>query len=121
MRRFNFNTKTVENIDIYDVAHCDRKSFYGKAKIIETESAFYLLSYSTIVCKVDKATRSFTRFWNGESSTTMRHINSFLRDFNMSGGGVHWWRDQAIIDPSKTEFDIADKIADNATFNATYY
>ena len=110
MKRFNFNTKTVENIDIYDVAHCDRKSFYGKAKIIETESAFYLLSYSTIVCKVDKATRTFTRFWNGESSTTTRHINGFLADMKLSGGGVAWWRKQEIKEEDSFVADYMYKV-----------
>lgn len=94
---FNFETRTEETIDIYDVAHCDRKSFYGKAKIIETSTAYYLLSYSTIVCKVDKDTHEFSRFWSGESATTTRHINGFLDDMNINGGGVAWWRKQPVI------------------------
>ena len=31
-----------------------RKSFYGKAKVIECEGENFLQSYNTIVCKVDK-------------------------------------------------------------------
>ena len=96
MNRFNFNSRTVEKIDIYDVAHCDRKSFYGKAKIIETESAYYLLSYQTIVCKVDKESKTFTRFWAGYSATTMRHINGFLDDMGIEGGGTAWYRKQEV-------------------------
>lgn len=96
MTRLNMIEKKEEHIDIYDVAHCDRKSFYGRTKIIETNEAYYLLSYQTIVCKVDKATRSFTRFWGGESATTMRHINGFLEDMGLTGGGVHWWRMQEV-------------------------
>ena len=89
----------METIDIYDVAHCDRKSFYGKAKIIETATAYYLLSYQTIVCKVDKKTDEFIRFWAGESATTTRHINGFIQDvwhYSSKTGGVHWWRAQEV-------------------------
>ena len=84
-------------IDTYDVAHCDRKSFYGKAKIIETNDAYYLRSYDTIVARVDKVTRKFTRLWSGESRTTIRHINGFLDDMNIRGGGVAWWREQEVV------------------------
>lgn len=96
MRYFNFETRQEMTIDIYDVAHCDRKSFYGKAKIIETPEAFYLQSYQTIVCKVSKEDRIFTRFWSGESATTTRHINGFLDDMGLNGGGVAWWRKQEV-------------------------
>ena len=99
---FNFESRAVESIDVYDVAHCDRKSFYGKAKIIETATAYYLLSYQTIVCKVDKDTHEFSRFWGGESTTTTRHINGFLKDMGINGGGVAWWRKQAIKEEDAT-------------------
>ena len=94
--RFNFLTRLTETVDVYNLAHCDKASFHGKAKIIETAGAFYLLSYQTIVCKVDKATRDFVRFWDGESATTTRHINAFLQDMKINGGGLSWWRKQDI-------------------------
>lgn len=51
---------------IYDLPTMDnRKSFYGKAKVIEKE--------------------------NGYSATTMRHVNSFLQFFGVAGGGKSWW------------------------------
>lgn len=93
---FNFESKEMQEIDIYNLKHCDRKSFYGKAKIIETNNAYYLLSYQTIVCKVDKKTRELSRFWNGESATTTRHFNAFLDDMEISGGGVAFWRKQEV-------------------------
>ena len=31
-----------------------RKSFYGKAKVIENNGKNFLQSYNTIVCKIDK-------------------------------------------------------------------
>ena len=122
MKKFSFNKKEEMSVEVYNLSHCSNKGgYYNKAEVIETPYHYFLRSYKTIVCGIDRATNTFQRYWGGESAPTMKHINSFLRDFNISGGGVHWWRNQAIIDPSKTEFDIADKIADNATFNATYY
>lgn len=73
-----------------------RKSFYGKAHVIENEDGSKLLkSYSTIVCSID-ASGTFRRHWGGESATTMRHVNSFLSLFNMQGGGITWWREQPV-------------------------
>ena len=67
-----------------------RKSFYGKAKIIEYENGdVELLSYNTIVCRIHNG--SFQRVWNGYSATTMRHINAFLTFYKIEGGGKTWW------------------------------
>jgi hypothetical protein len=76
-----------------------RKSFYGKAQVIEKEDGSkQLKSYSTIVCSID-ASGAFHRHWIGESATTIRHINSFLKFFDIPGGGVAWWREQPVIEP----------------------
>jgi hypothetical protein len=66
------------------------KSFYGKAKVIETDGETLLQSYDTIVCKIDKSGK-FVRMWSGYSATTMRHINSFIEMFGIEGGGKKWW------------------------------
>lgn len=71
-----------------------RKSFYGKAGIIEEEGNLYLRSYNTIVCGIVNG--EFRRFWDEESATTMRHINAFLAYAGIDGGGVQWWRKQKI-------------------------
>jgi hypothetical protein len=73
-----------------------QKSFYGKAKVIEKNGSKLLQSYNTIVCGIDNNGR-FSRYWAGESATTMRHVNSFLRLFGVAGVGVKWWREQAIV------------------------
>ena len=65
------------------------KSFYGKAKVIETDGETLLQSYDTIVCKIDKSGK-FVRMWSGYSATTMRHINSFIEMFGIEGGGKKW-------------------------------
>ena len=84
----------VENvINVYELSCYDsRKSFYGKATVLETESGYYLKSYDTIVCYFSR-NGEFIRLWDGYSATTMRHINSFLLYCRVSGcyGGKAWW------------------------------
>lgn len=65
---------TNELIPIYD----GRKSFYGKAKVeVYPESWIDLVSYSTIVCRFDRADGSF-EFYGDYSMTTRRHTWEFL-------------------------------------------
>ena len=53
------------------------KSFYRKAKVIETaDGRKQLKSYDTIVCEIT-AGGEFVKLWNGYSVTTARHINAF--------------------------------------------
>lgn len=84
---------------IFDLPVCgsDRaKSFYGKAKVIETDNGEMILqSYNTDVCKITSS-GEFVRLWSGYSVTTMRHINSFLQLFDIAGGGKAWWDAQKI-------------------------
>jgi hypothetical protein len=59
-----------------------RKSFYGKAKVIEHDDGIIQLqSYDTIVCEIDKD-GYFWHTWNGESRTTNRHIKEFKKQFS---------------------------------------
>ena len=73
---------------------CDRLSFYGKCgvcvKLDGIDRNTYLQSYSTIVGYLD-TNGAFHRTWSGYSSTTMRHINAFLKYFSIPGGGKKWW------------------------------
>ena len=71
-----------------------RKSFYGKAYITESGGNIILTSYQTDVCGIIDG--EFVRFWSGESVTTTRHVNSFLRLFGIDGGGLAWWRKQPV-------------------------
>lgn len=73
--------------------HC--KSFYGKAHIVEKEDGIYLLSYSTFVCRIVNGI--FQRLWDDYSATTMRHVNSFLDEFGIEGGGKAWWEKQEVV------------------------
>lgn len=67
-----------------------RKSFYGKAKVIERDNGdIELQSYNTIVARIRNG--KFERLWSGYSATTMNHINSFIDTFGINGGGKTWW------------------------------
>lgn len=67
-----------------------RKSFYGKAAVIEHDNGVVeLRSYNTIVARIRNGV--FERLWDGYSATTMNHINSFIDAFGISGGGKAWW------------------------------
>lgn len=70
---------------------CNQKSFYGKAKQIETANGYFLQSYETIVCYIDKKTNTFYRLWSGYSATTQKHIDSFRRLNGLPGIGKREW------------------------------
>lgn len=73
-----------------------RKSFYGKARVIEKDNGEKVLqSYDTEVCKVTSGGQ-FVRLWSGYSATTMRHVNSFLDLVGIAGGGKAWWDAQTV-------------------------
>jgi len=70
---------------IWDLPCYDsRKSFYGKAQVLEDENGnAFLRSYDTIVAYIDPA-GYFHRLWSGYSATTQRHINSFMYEYGIS-------------------------------------
>lgn len=78
---------------VYDLPCYDgRKSFYGKAKVIEDDKRISLKSYNTIVCYIDKQSKKLGKLFDSYSAATMRHINSFMQ----SNGypqykGKKWW------------------------------
>lgn len=60
----------------------NRKSFYGKAKVINNDDTIELLSYNTIVAIYNKNNKELTI--NGEySNTTTTHIKSFKNYLNL--------------------------------------
>lgn len=70
----------------------NQKSFYGRAKVIETGNRIYLLSYTTLICYWDRNTSKFGKLWDGYSVTTMKHINSFMDYLGFRKlGGKSWW------------------------------
>lgn len=60
-----------------------RKSFYGKAKIIELDNGTkQLKSYNTIVGQIDND-KNYVSLWDGKTRTTTRHIKSFKKYYNL--------------------------------------
>lgn len=69
-------------MNIYELtARFDRrKSFYGKALVIELDNGTkQLQSYNTIVGEIRNNT--YFQLWDGKSQTTTRHINEFKKQF----------------------------------------
>ena len=57
-----------------------RKSFYGKALVIEHDDGTkQLQSYSTIVGEIKNG--EYIQLWDGKSQTTNRHIKEFKKQF----------------------------------------
>ena len=83
-----------ELVPIYD----GRKSFYRKAMVYYDDDLQYVIlrSYDTDVLAIDRFYKTFVRLWNGYSSTTMRHVNEFCRQFGIPGGGKQWWDSLAV-------------------------
>lgn len=69
---------------IFDLPCFDsRKSFYGKAKIIETPNGEkWLASYNTIIAKITND-GTVIRLWDGARQTSSRHFYSFLDYYNL--------------------------------------
>lgn len=79
-----------------------RKSFYGKGKLIEKDGYSACLSYNTIVCMKTKSGK-FKRLWDGYSSTTMRHIDSFCSHVGFPSIGKAVWENMTVGKPYSRE------------------
>ena len=58
-----------------------RKSFYGKAKMVQYDEYWAVISYGREVAlmrKTDEGMVEVVRLWMGYSHTTFRHINSAM-------------------------------------------
>ena len=72
-------------IEIFDLPATTQKNYYGKAKVIQTEKAKYLLSYNTIICRLSSG-GEFRKIWDDWSRTTAKHINDFMRFTHFNNG-----------------------------------
>ena len=72
-------TKMYELTPQYDT----RKSFYGKARIEETEEYLKLYSYNTLVAMINK-NENTAKVFDSYSQTTLRHIKEFLKQNNFT-------------------------------------
>lgn len=69
---------------IFDLPCFDtRASFYGKAKVIEQDNGEKVLqSYNTHIAKITTG-GEVVRLWSGNSQTSSRHFNSFLKFYDL--------------------------------------
>ena len=65
-----------------------RKSFYGKAEVLEDNQGKHLLSYGYNTCTIDNnnGVHIHTDVYRWDSNTSLRHLKSFLRYFNKPVG-----------------------------------
>ena len=76
---------------IYDLTPSNQKSYYGKAKILETDSGYYLMSYATVVCYITRNKALLVKLWNDYSLTTSKHINDFLKFYGLRRYSKREW------------------------------
>lgn len=80
---------TVTSVKALEATHDSRKSFYGKARVIEfSDGSVFLVSYYTLMCKVEAGELVYTP--NGAHSwsyTTGRHLAEFSRQYGGNYGG----------------------------------
>lgn len=76
-------TNTFELLALND----GRKSFYGKARVTQSENRVTLTSYSTEVVTVDLTSQKVDLLpeW-GSSATTLRHVKEFLTQYGFPVG-----------------------------------
>lgn len=75
------NLKTVECVQTELMPVSSRKSFYGKAHVLDDlRGARYLKSYATVVCSVGK-TGHVRKYFQPETKTTAAHLKSFLATY----------------------------------------
>lgn len=70
---------------IYD----GRKSFYGKARVIEfSDGSIFLVSYDALMCKIEEGELVYTYAGRDSwSCTTGRHLVEFSRQYGGDYGG----------------------------------
>ena len=82
--------------DIYELKtiYDSHVSFNRRAFVAEdwTYHRYVLISYNTIVCEWNPYD-GFIRYWDGYSSTTMRHINEFRRQHGLQSINKKTWED----------------------------
>lgn len=72
-----------------------RKSFYGKARVLERGDTRYLVSYDTVVASVDGEGRVH-RHSDWKSRTTCAHVRSFIGQYAAeTAPGIKDYRSEA--------------------------
>ena len=72
--------KKINCIELELMPSNGRKSFYGKATVLEGNGLYFLKSYNTIVCSADQDGK-VTKYFQPTTKTTVRHLKAFLEQF----------------------------------------
>ena len=112
----------METMKFFELRATGQKSYYGKANVLELQNGDkFLISYRTIVCMIDRS-GTVKRFWSGCTSTTIKHINDFLRFYGVPGGGAAWWRRLPVENVREyVRQDIEYYYTNMPKFTTTYY
>lgn len=81
------------------------KSVRANAFWTEVNGVKYLVSYETIVASITD--NRLHRHWNGYSATTMNHVNSFARLFNVENAGKKTWE---TMDVEQIDYEASREI-----------
>lgn len=99
----------IENRYMLEPIYTGQKSFYRKAEVLETNIGKFLRSYDTIVAFIGND-NGFYRTWDDYSVTTMNHVNDFIHQNGISGGGKKWWVSQKCYNNSELA-DVFEKLS----------
>lgn len=84
-----------------------QKLFGGKAVIVKSEHLDVLYSYRTPVAMIIRNGGSnFVRLWDGYSSTTMRHINTFRSIYGLDAISKKEWEKM----PAKCSLVVEEEV-----------
>lgn len=77
----------AKTYELPNIGDC-RKSFYGKAIVVEDDDGKHLLSYGHNICNIDNSGNVHidTSINQWDSQTSIRHIKSFLLFFDKKSG-----------------------------------
>lgn len=82
----------MSNITITDLRPTDsRKSFYGKARVVDSPSGKSLVSYSTLVATV-RPDGKVERHSDWDSATTRRHVKAFCDTYAPGMDSKTFWK-----------------------------
>ena len=105
------------NVTILKPVVSRNKSYYGKAKVIESDGVKYLKSYKTIVCAVT-CDGEFIRFWDSYSPTTQNHINDFRVLYGFESLNKKEWDKLEVNNGQNIPADVLNV---SMNYKASYY
>ena len=111
MREYIGNENVID--EYFLEPYNNRKSFYRKATVYETEKYYYLKSYYTLMCRYVKDTGVIERLDDYRSMTTTCHLSSFYCEM---GIGCQWntkkFYNLPLVSITNDEEEISDEFVE---------